>query len=348
MTTSHAVATLNDTASASLPGKLLYWYDRHRRIMPWRALPGCKPDPYKVWISEIMLQQTTVVTVGLYFEKFLGRWPTVGLLADANLDEVLHAWQGLGYYARARNLHKCAVVISSSHNGQFPESETELLKLPGIGPYTAAAIVAIAFDRKATVVDGNVERVISRLYGVQEPLPGAKNRLRELATQLTPETRCGDYAQAVMDLGATICSYRNPTCNICPWVSFCEGHRSGLATVLQNKTPKTTRPVRYGVAFWIVARDGSIFLRRRPDKGLLGGMIEIPSTQWGPNVPSEAEVIAAAPVNAEWRPIEGSVYHTFTHFDLRLRVIVGHVAVKRDLGGIWCVPNLFGDLALPT
>jgi A/G-specific adenine glycosylase len=329
--------------------RLLTWYDRHRRAMPWRALPGQVSDPYHVWLSEIMLQQTTVATVGPYFERFLGLWPAVGDLAAADLDEVLHGWQGLGYYARARNLHKCAGVVATELGGVFPDTEAGLLKLPGIGPYTAAAIASIAFGRKATVVDGNVERVMSRLFAVTDPLPGSKGRLRDYAVALTPDTRCGDYAQATMDLGATICSPKNPACAICPLTADCEARRLGIAADLPKKTPKAERPTRRGVAFWTVAPDGSVLLRRRVESGLLGGMMEVPSTDWVPDGAwTEKDAIKHAPAAAYWQPVKGLVRHTFTHFHLELTVLAANVDATDGVDGVWCAPDRFGDHALPT
>ena len=260
--------------TARLQRSLLDWYDRHRRILPWRAARGATADPYHVWLSEIMLQQTTVVTVGPYFQDFIARWPSVMDLAAASLDDVLHAWQGLGYYARARNLHKCAQVVAADLGGKFPEDEADLRALPGIGAYTAAAIAAIAFARPATVVDGNVERVIARLRRVETPLPPAKPELTRLAAELTPARRPGDYAQAIMDLGATVCMPRNPACDRCPWHADCAARAAGVADELPRKLPKKERPTRRGVAFWTVRRDGSVLLRRRPESGLLGGMME--------------------------------------------------------------------------
>ena len=331
-----------------LAAVLLDWYDRHRRAMPWRALPGESPDAYAVWLSEIMLQQTTVATVGPYFERFFARWPTVADLAAAELDDVLHAWAGLGYYARARNLHKCANAVAAEHGGKFPDSEADLLKLPGIGPYTAAAVAAIAFGRKATVVDGNVERVMARLFAVTDPLPGSKSRLKSLAESLTPDARCGDYAQATMDLGATICSPTNPACGICPWRDACAGQAQGIAADLPKKSPKKKRPTRYGVAFWLVAEDGSVLLRRRPEQGLLGGMMEIPSTDWRDGGWPDNETAGAPVSDADWQPVTGQVRHTFTHFHLELRVVAARLDGKPDLGGVWCPPDAFGDYALPT
>ncbi len=328
---------------------LLAWYDRHRRRLPWRAPPGVTPDPYCVWLSEIMLQQTTVAAVGPYFESFLRRWPSVADLAAAELDDVLHAWQGLGYYARARNLHRCARAVAAA-GGRFPDSEAELGELPGIGPYTAAAIAAIAFGRRAVVVDGNVERVMARIFAVEAPLPGAKRRLRELAETLTPEARSGDYAQAVMDLGATICTPRSPDCLSCPWGEACAGR--GIAETLPRRAPKPERPLRRAMAFWITRPDGSVLLRRRPDSGLLGGMIEAPSTEWreGP-MPSLAAARRLAPLPArDWRELPGVVEHGFTHFRLELAVLAGRVGgdVGAGNGAIWCHPDRFGEQALPT
>jgi len=336
-----------NTPSAEL---LFAWYDRHRRSLPWRAPPGAAPDPYHVWLSEIMLQQTTVATVGPYFQAFLRRWPTVADLAAAELGDVLHAWQGLGYYARARNLHRCAREVAGPLGGRFPDSEEELLKLSGIGPYTAAAIAAIAFGRRAVVVDGNVERVMARLFAVDEPLPGAKRRLYALADQMTPDARAGDYAQAAMDLGATVCTPRNPACPRCPWGEVCRGR--DVAPSLPRRAPKPERPLRRAIAFWITRPDGSVLLRRRPESGLLGGMIEAPSTEWreGP-MPSLAVARKMAPLPVrDWRRLPGTVEHGFTHFRLELGVLAGRTNGNFDAGNgeIWCHPDRFGEQALPT
>ena len=338
----------SERRSKKLSATLLAWYDRHRRAMPWRALPGETPDPYSVWLSEIMLQQTTVATVGPYFEKFVARWPKIENLAAANLDDVLHAWAGLGYYARARNLHKCAKIIALEHGGRFPDTEIELRKLPGIGPYTAAAVAAIAFGRTATVVDGNVERVIARLFAVKDPLPSSKVRLKKLAKKLTPDVRCGDYAQAIMDLGATVCSPSNPACGICPWRKACDGHLLGCAAELPKKSPKKERPTRYGTAFWLIAKDDCVLLRRRPEAGLLGGMMEIPSSEWRDSAWPNGETDGAPLIDANWQIVRGEVRHTFTHFTLKLRVMAARVEGKPNLGGVWCPPERFSDYALPT
>lgn len=333
--------------SAALPLSLLAWYDRHRRVLPWRALPGEAADPYRVWLSEIMLQQTTVVAVAPYFAAFLARWPTVAALAASDLDEVLHAWQGLGYYARARNLHACARVVVERHRGQFPADEAALRALPGVGAYTAAAIAAIAFDKQATAMDGNVERVIARLHAVAAPLPDAKPELRRLAASLTPARRPGDYAQAIMDLGATICTPRNPKCVLCPWCEACRARMRGIADSLPARREKAEKPTRRGVAFWAVRRDGAVLLRRRPEKGLLGGMMEVPSTAWREEAWTEEEARVVAPVEAAWRPLAGVVRHSFTHFNLELAVLRGEVqGVATE--GLWVPLDRLGEHALPN
>lgn len=299
-----------------LAGKLLAWYDGHARDLPWRAKPGIKPDPYHVWLSEIMLQQTTVATVRDYYIKFLSRWPEVADLATASQEDVLRAWAGLGYYARARNLHACAKEVVRDWNGEFPDTEEALRTLPGIGPYTAAAIAAIAFDQRHAAVDGNVERVMARVYAIESPLPAAKPLIKEKAQALVPKKRAGDFAQALMDLGATICTPRTANCHICPWTDNCNGRKRGIAESLPRKMPKAKIPTRLGIAFWIERDDGRILLRRRPQKGLLGGMVEIPSTPWEAKLPRKV----AGPVEASWTKSTLLVEHTFTHFHLQLSV----------------------------
>src|SRR5580704_7645564 len=249
-------------SSVADPAALLAWYDRHRRQLPWRSPPGERSDPYRVWLSEIMLQQTTVVTVAPYFDRFVARWPTVSSLAAAALDEVLHQWQGLGYYARARNLHACAREVAERHGGRFPDDVAGLRALPGIGDYTAAAIAAIAFDRQEAAVDGNVERVVARLFAVREAMPAAKPRLRALARELVPALRAGDFAQAMMDLGATICAPRRPRCVLCPWRDPCAARESGFAEELPARAEKPERPLRHGIVFWLQRPDGAVLLRR--------------------------------------------------------------------------------------
>ncbi len=299
---------------------LLDWYDQSRRELPWRAAPGESSDAYAVWLSEIMLQQTTVKVVGPYFTAFLKRWPRVEDLAEAELEHVLQAWAGLGYYARARNLHACARAVADVYSGRFPETEKELLTLPGVGSYTAAAIAAIAFDNPAAVMDGNVERVLARVYAVEAPLPGAKPELRAMLETLAPGERPGDFAQAMMDLGATICTPRSPSCARCPWKSRCAGFASGLASVLPYKTPKKAKPTRHGFAYFIQRSDGAILLRKRPAKGLLGGMTEVPGSEW-----REGEMVMSdGPIDATWERVPGIVRHTFTHFHLELSVYLAH------------------------
>ncbi len=315
-------------AEQGLSDRLLSWYDHHARDLPWRSQPGQSPDPYKVWLSEIMLQQTTVAAVKDYFLKFIARWPTVEALAAAPLDDILKAWAGLGYYARARNLHACARIVASQHGGRFPDNEAELRELPGIGTYTAGAIAAIAFDRKAAAVDGNVERVIARLHAIETPLPQAKPLIRDYVLTLVPESRPGDFAQAMMDLGATICTPRAANCLICPWSEPCVARRRGIADVLPRKAAKTAQPLRRGIAFW-VERDGALLLRRRPERGLLGGMMEIPSTPWASELPKRP--FDTAPLEAKWHRKAGRIEHTFTHFHLELEIWRARLPFSDDL-----------------
>jgi A/G-specific adenine glycosylase len=304
---------------------MLAWYDRERRILPWRSAPGAAPDPYRVWLSEIMLQQTTVKAVLPRYADFLRRWPDVASLAAAELGEVLAAWAGLGYYARARNLHACAREVMGRHGGRFPMAESELRKLPGIGDYTAAAIAAIAFGAQATPVDGNIERVVARLFAVATPLPAAKAEIKQLALGLTPAARAGDFAQAMMDLGATLCSPKRPACGLCPLASGCEAHAQGLAEVLPYRDAKLQRPTRRGFAFVALRPNGAVLLRERPLKGLLGGMLEAPSSPWVELRGRAPSAFAHAPLTADWRAVPGLVEHTFTHFHLELSVYVAEV-----------------------
>ncbi|MEM8591146.1 MAG: A/G-specific adenine glycosylase [Pseudomonadota bacterium] len=305
--------------------ELLEWYDRHARAMPWRVSPadraqGVAPDPYRVWLSEVMLQQTTVVTVREYFLKFTTLWPTVRDLAAAEDADVMAAWAGLGYYARARNLLKCARAVVADYGGSFPTTREALLTLPGIGPYTASAIAAIGFDEPATVVDGNVERVMARLHDIHTPLPKAKKELTEIAERYTPRHRPGDYAQAVMDLGATICTPRNPACGICPVRDPCVARIEGTAADLPKKEPKKPKPTRRGTAYVALREDGAILLETRPENGLLGGMLGFPTTEW-----STDPVRAAPPLMATWRRLGAEARHTFTHFHLILDIEVAFV-----------------------
>ena len=314
------------TVGASRPAQLLAWYDRHRRVLPWRALPGEMQDPYRVWLSEIMLQQTTVKAVGPYFLKFIERWPAAADLGAASLDDVLRMWAGLGYYSRARNLHACAVAVAQDHGGVFPDTEDGLRALPGIGPYTAAAIAAIAFDRRTMPVDGNIERVVSRLFAVEEPLPKSKPRIQELARTLLGPARAGDSAQALMDLGATICTPKKPACALCPLNEDCAGRLRGDQETFPRKAPKKTGAQRRGAAF-VVTRGEEVLLRTRPDKGLLGGMTEVPTSAWIADQ-DDRMTLAQAPEIAglgRWHRKAGVVTHVFTHFPLELVVYTASV-----------------------
>lgn len=300
---------------------LLRWYDDNARDMPWRVPPanrqaGQRPDPYAVWLSEVMLQQTTVGAVTGYFHRFITRWPNVQALAAAEDGDVMGEWAGLGYYARARNLLKCARAVCESHGGVFPDTHAGLIALPGIGPYTAGAIAAIAFDRAEVVVDGNVERVMARLFDIATPLPAAKPELKAKAASLTPQQRPGDYAQAVMDLGATICTVRAPACGTCPWRDDCLARRAGTAADLPKRSAKKPKPTRYGVVYLARDTSGAWLLQRRPDKGLLGGMLGWPTGDWAQTPPVECP-----PFDAEWDVLPGEVRHTFTHFHLILRIM---------------------------
>lgn len=331
--------------------RLLAWYDANRRDLPWRVPSGGAIEPYAVWLSEIMLQQTTVATVGPYFGEFMARWPDVESLAKASLDDVLHAWQGLGYYARARNLHKCAGVVANELGGKFPDTEAALRKLPGIGPYTSAAIAAIAFGRPVMPVDGNIERVVSRLHAIQRPPAEAKKLAGTLAAGLYHPKRPGDFAQAMMDLGATVCRPRQPDCGSCPLRDGCRARIAGAMEAYPVKAAKPVRPTRRGVAFWIERSDGAVLLRRRPERGLLGGMMEFPSTEWRELAWPLEEAKSSAPLAAKWRSLPGVVHHTFTHFHLEITVLCGQVAGRCAVGGnsgIWSPPSRFSDHALPT
>jgi A/G-specific adenine glycosylase len=308
------------------PAALLAWYDQHRRIMPWRARPGEVADPYRVWLSEIMLQQTTVAAVIPYFERFLARFPTVHALAAAPSDTVMAAWAGLGYYARARNLHACAKLVSAE-GGALPPTVEGLQHLPGIGPYTARAVAAIAFGVPVVPIDGNVERVAARLYAIRDPLPAAKPIIAEAAEKFgahpAVRARASDFAQALFDLGATLCTQR-PACAICPLAEGCEARHQGIAADLPARAPKKPRPLRHGVLFWLTDAADHVLLRRRPASGLLGGMTELPGTEWRPSPYTEGEVLRAEPMAAPWRRA-GKLRHVFTHFELHLDVLAARV-----------------------
>ncbi len=331
---------------------LLHWYDRHHRVLPWRISPseqsrGVKADPYRVWLSEIMLQQTTVEAVKAYFLRFVERWPTVDAMAKASEDDILRAWAGLGYYSRARNLKKCADIVVAEHGGQFPRNSAGLKDLPGIGDYTSAAIAAIAFGEPIAVVDGNVERVISRLRAIDTPLPAAKPEIRTLMGQMTPPDRPGDFAQAMMDLGATICTPRRPACALCPINEGCMALSTRDPEEFPVKAPKAEKPIRTGAAFIAIANDGAIYLRKRKGKGLLAGMTEVPGSGWTARLDGDTTV-EAAPFSAAWIP-SGTITHVFTHFELRLSVYRASNVQKQAINdGWWSKPDELSGEALPT
>ncbi len=359
MSLSAAAATQKQSeAIIDRPALLLAWYDRHRRSLPWRPPAGERAQAYRVWLSEIMLQQTGVKTVGPYFEKFLARWPDVAALASASLDDVLRMWAGLGYYSRARNLHACAVAVAREHGGAFPDTEEGLRALPGIGPYTAAAIAAIAFDRRTMPVDGNIERVMSRLFAVEEPLPQAKPVIQQLAATLLgrpragdEKSRAGDSAQALMDLGASICTPKRPACSLCPLNEDCTARTQGTQETFPRKLAKKTGELRRGAAF-VVTRGDELLVRTRPEKGLLGGMTEVPGSEWRARQDDRAALKQAPLLKgiAHWHRKAGVVTHIFTHFPLELVIYTASVPARtRAPEGMRWVPiaTLEGE-ALPN
>jgi A/G-specific adenine glycosylase len=341
----------SEAAATARPALLLAWYDRHRRRLPWRAAAGEVADPYRVWLSEIMLQQTTVKAVGPYFEKFIARWPDVTALGRASLDDVLRMWAGLGYYSRARNLHACAVAVLRDHGGAFPDHEEGLRALPGIGPYTAAAIAAIAFDRRTMPVDGNIERVVSRLFAVEEELPQAKTVIQQLAATMLADSRAGDSAQALMDLGASICTPKKPACALCPLSEDCVARAQGTQETFPRKAPKKSGTLRRGAAF-VVTRGKELLVRTRPEKGLLGGMTEVPGSDWLAGQKDEAAKAQAPELNglSRWHRKVGVVTHVFTHFPLELAVYTAHVAsgARAPKGMRWVPIATLADEALPN
>jgi A/G-specific adenine glycosylase len=340
------MAPCSDSPDADSPAALLLdWYGRNARNLPWRASPGAAaPDPYRVWLSEVMLQQTTVAAVIPYFARFTERWPTVEALAGADEAEVMAAWAGLGYYARARNLIACAREVAA-RGGKFPASEVELRALPGLGAYTAAAIAAIAFGEAAVVVDANVERVVARLFAIAEPLPAARGEIRRRAAELTPEQRAGDFAQAMMDLGSGICTTRAPRCLLCPLSGHCLAYRAGTAELYPGKAAKSSKPERQGTVWWI-EREGAVLLVRRPPSGMLGGMLALPSDDWS----ARGDGSAAPPLAGPWQN-GGIVQHTFTHFSLRLALQLysgeDWASLPENAGEWWPVDNL-EQAGLPT
>ncbi|MBE8219848.1 MAG: A/G-specific adenine glycosylase [Alphaproteobacteria bacterium] len=324
--------------------RLLNWYGKNKRTLSWRYEAGETPNPYYVWVSEVMLQQTVVAAVIPYFEKFIARYPTLSDLACADEAAVMATWAGLGYYSRARNMIKCARIIVADYDGVFPDTEAELLKLAGIGAYTAAAIAAIAFGRATSPVDGNIERVISRLYALTTPLPPLKAEVKEIARTLYPKKRAGDFAQAMMDLGASICAPKNPDCQQCPCCNYCLAYEKGIAAQLPHRTPKPPKPTRGGIVYWLENRRGQVLVMQRPDKGLLGGMVCFPSSGW------DSENDAALADIIKTRPMVGEVRHTFTHFHLTLKVCRASVpkGFRAPNNYFWISPEDFDNYALPS
>ncbi len=325
----------------SFQKNILSWHDLHARTLPWRSKVPNASNPYHVWLSEIMLQQTTVATVGPYFMKFIQKWPTIGDLSSASLDDVLHVWQGLGYYARARNLHKCAQVFASKG---FPETPEALQAFPGIGPYTAAAISSIAFNYPAPVMDSNIERIMARVFWVQDPLPAAKKVLYTHVSKLTPRERPGDYAQALMDLASTVCTPKSPKCGMCPIHDWCRAALMPDPSIVPVKVQKV-RPVRYGTVFWLENAQEEVWIRKRPEKGLLAGLMEIPSTNWRDTARHYAEEMI---MDLPWQSYPGAVSHIFTHFHLKLNVVKSMSDHAPETPGIWVHPSEFPNYAFST
>ncbi|HEY4274380.1 MAG TPA: A/G-specific adenine glycosylase [Rhizomicrobium sp.] len=340
-------SSLSKKPGPDLAAKLLAWYDRHRRVLPWRAPKGKRADPYHVWLSEIMLQQTTVQAVGAYYRKFLERWPTVAALASAEEDDVLAAWAGLGYYARARNLHAAAKIVAGKMGGKFPLTAEGLRALPGVGAYTAGAISAIAYDERQAAMDANAERVIARLYAVQTPMPKAKIELHAHGMTLVP-ARAGDFAQALMDLGSAICTPKRPACPNCPWTDECLARRKAIQESLPVKAPKIARPLKRGAAFVAQDATGAVLLVKRKDKGLLASMLEPPQGAWTEEFPSKAAALAQAPFAADWTKRAGLVRHGFTHFELEVEVYFAPIARRPKSNGQWVAAEKLRDVALPT
>ena len=323
--------------------RLLAWYDRHARDLPWRSKPGETPDPYRVWLSEVMLQQTTVAAVAPRFTAWVERWPDVASLAAAPDEDIMAAWAGLGYYARARNLVKAARAVVAEHGGRFPATEAALRDLPGLGAYTAAAVAAIAFGERAVVVDANVERVVARLFAIETPLPAARPAIRAATDRITPDARAGDFAQAMMDLGSAICTVKKPQCLLCPLAVDCDARAQGIAETLPAKAPKKKRPYRHGTVFWI-EQEGRVWLVRRPDKGMLGGMRALPTGPWSDERPGLAE----APGKGPWTMLNETVVHGFTHFELELALARSEGRPEDAAAGEWWPVADLGTAGLPT
>ncbi len=334
---------------------LRQWYLKNHRLLPWRAEPGQCVDPYKVWLSEIMLQQTTVATVKSYFLKFIEIWPSLDDLADSSQEEVLAQWAGLGYYSRARNLHKCAQIIQNDYGGKFPETEAALLKLPGIGAYTAAAITAIAFQKRAVVVDGNIERIVARLFNIETPLPQAKVDIKLATANITPDKYSGDFAQGMMDIGASICTPKAPKCLLCPISSYCMAKKIGKAETLPKKEPKKVKPVRRAYFYWIENKEGEVWFIKRPEKGLLGGMPALPSTNWDSAKENgkkfeEAKAELHQDIAIKGIEAKGQITHVFTHFKMEAKLICIKKEELNDFPneGYWVSEKDVDGLGLPT
>lgn len=332
-----------------LQDPILAWYDSNRRYLPWRYAPGVTANPYHVLLSEVMLQQTTVITVIDYFDRFIKRWPTLADLAAAPLDDVYHCWQGLGYYSRAKNLHKCANHVVQHFNGTIPNTLEDLITLPGIGPYTAAAIGSIAFEQPAVPVDGNIIRVFSRIFALETPLPALKEEIAELVKDHVPTHRRGDFAQALMDMGATVCKPRSPLCSSCPVQNLCQSYAQGLGDSLPLKLKKPLKPRRYGVIFWYENTAGEVAIRKRPPTGLLANLMEIPGTPWVESPPDLEEVLNDSPSSKiPWILVDQTIKHTFTHFHLELKILKGTGATPLGEGEQTCHPRDFPSHAFPT
>jgi len=336
------------SSKASIAEVLLDWYDANRRDLPWRAKPGEAADPYRVWLSEIMLQQTTVAAVAPYYRAFLKRWPNVKALAKASLDDVCGAWAGLGYYSRARNLFRTAQVVATEHGGKFPPTAEALRALPGVGAYTAGAIAAIAFGERVAAMDANAERVVARLFAVDVPLPQARAKLAELGLKLVPEQRAGDFAQALMDFGSGICLPRRPRCGDCPVSKSCTARRLGIAETLPRKAAKRPRPLKRGAAYVALDGRGAVYLERRPEKGLLGGMLQPPLGEWGAVFPARERAVGEAPFTGTWLKKPGFVRHGFTHFELEMEVYVANFSRRPNGEGMWLGSAELTRAALPT
>ena len=326
--------------------KVLNWYNLNKRDLPWRYKGNTKKDPYKVWISEIMLQQTTVSAVIPYYNKFIAKWPNIKRLSLANIDEVLDFWSGLGYYRRARNLHLTSKIINNKFNGIFPIKEIEILDLPGIGEYTSAAIRSIAFDKRDTVVDSNIERIMTRVFYLKDPINKIKKEIKECAKKLTPDKKNGDYIQALMDIGSTICLPKNPLCELCPVIKFCEAKKNASEDTVPLKIKKKIKPTRKGSVYWIVSSDNKVLLKRRVDSGILPGMLEFPSYGW--SVDSNEDIDKKILSIEDFKRKKGKVTHQFSHFNLLLTVYEKKEFNVNDIDGMWVAKKDLDNLGLPT